>query len=57
MDWARLGPDGRIQDCSVRVVRKLLERKLMVEGKWKAEYKQLKKGELVKKVIKIVKRQ
>lgn len=56
LDWARLGPDGRIQDCSVRVVRKLLERKLMLEGKWKAEYKQLKKGELVKKVIKIVNR-
>jgi hypothetical protein len=54
MDWSRLGTDGKILDCPVRIVKKLLVTKLRWEGKWKPQYQKLKKSELLKKVLRIV---
>jgi hypothetical protein len=56
MDWSRLCVNGRIQDSSVKVVREMLIQKLKVAGKWKAQFKHLKKPQLLRKVLKLVNR-
>ena len=43
-----------IQDSSMKVVREMLIQKLKVEGKWKAQFKHLKKAQLLRKVLKLV---
>jgi hypothetical protein len=54
LDWSQLGPDGKIRDCPVKVVRSLLETKLRLEGKWKPSYQKYKKAELLTKVLKFI---
>ena len=54
LDWSRLGVNGKIQDSSMKVVREMLIQKLKVEGKWKAQFKHLKKAQLLRKVLKLV---
>jgi hypothetical protein len=56
IDWSRLRIDGKIQDSSVKVVREMLIQKLKVECKWKAQFKHLKKPQLLRKVLKLVNR-
>jgi hypothetical protein len=52
MNWSLLGTDGKMQDSSVAIVRKVLEEKLKLDGKWKKSFRGLKKAQLVAKVVK-----
>ena len=54
LDWRELGNDGKMRNTGVIVARKVLEKKLKLEHKWKKEFRNLRKPELLKKVLEIV---
>jgi uncharacterized protein YbcC (UPF0753/DUF2309 family) len=53
-DWSELGEDGKMRNTDVAVGRKGLEKKLKLEGRWKKHFRQLKKAELLAKVLRVV---
>ena len=54
LDWGELGNDGKMVSTGVIVARKVLEKKLKLECKWKKEFRNLRKPELLQKVLMIV---
>jgi hypothetical protein len=53
-DWSELGKDGKMRNTGVAIGRKVLEKKLKLELKWKKQYQHLKKAEQLTKVLNIV---
>jgi hypothetical protein len=53
-DWSELSEDGKMRNTDVAVGRKGLEKKLKLEGRWKKHFRQLKKAELLAKVLRVV---